>query len=78
MKVYTFSTEGCRDGLYLANLSSTLEGVKELINDNMYLDSSQNIKAFDFIDDEIIITIWDNDLNKSFKNYYDLITFDVV
>ncbi len=36
MKAYTFSTGGCRDAFYLDNLSSTKEGVKDLIQS--YLD----------------------------------------
>lgn len=82
MKVYTFTTGGCRDGIYLDKLSTTKEGVKDLIRndeDIFYLDSSQKITDI-YINGEgvITVTIYDGDIRESFDRVFDLVIFEVI
>lgn len=80
MQVYTFSTGGCRDGIYLTSLSLTKEGVKELIISSgyLYLDNSQSVQDIYFTDDEeILVSIYDKDIDKVRTVVYELIVFSV-
>lgn len=81
MLVYTFSTGGCRDGIYLESLSLTKEGVKNNIKyylvDSYIIDEHETIRDI-LIDDKIITVIIDDlDLKSSSKKYFDLISFTV-
>jgi hypothetical protein len=81
MEVYTFSTGGCRDGIYLESLSLTKEGVKDSIKyylvDSYIIDERETIRDI-LIDDKLITVIIDDlDLKSSSKKYFDLITFTV-
>ena len=83
MQVYTFSTGGCRDGIYLQSLSLTKEGVKELIISYLDLDNDESIQNIIFKDNDqtyendIIVLIVDKSINSTKCLKYDLITFDV-
>jgi hypothetical protein len=79
MQVYTFSTGGCRDGYYLDKLSTTKDGVKELLKPYIkewYLDNSQVIKNIVIDFDTITVVIYDNDLEETFNKQFELIIFD--
>ena len=79
MLVYTFSTGGCRDAIYLDKLSSTKQGVKELIknSDVLCLDDKQKVRDI-FIDfNTISVVIDDYDLMDSFTKRFELVSFEV-
>lgn len=80
MKVYTFSTGGCRDAIYLDKLSTSKEGVKKLLKlyvEEWYLDNRQEVRDI-FIDDCLITVVVDDfDLRDSFIKTFELIVFDV-
>jgi hypothetical protein len=76
MKVYTFSTGGCRDGFYLDKLSTTKEGVKDLIQS--YLGNDFVVREVKFLLDKIEVNLYDVDLGDTEYKYFELITFDVV
>lgn len=75
MKVYTFSTGGCRDGIYLDSLVDNKEKVKDLIQD--YLGSDYIVREVKFLLDKIEVNIYDIDLGDTEYNYYYLVSFDV-
>lgn len=79
MQVYTFSSGGCRDGYYLDKLSTTKEGVKKLLKEDLeewYLDSAQTIRDI-FIDDKLITVVIDDlDIESSFKKTFELVSFN--
>jgi hypothetical protein len=74
MQVYTFSTGGCRDGFYLDKLSTTKEGVKDLIQS--YLGSDFVVREIKFLLDKIEVNCYD--IDTGFMEYicYELVTFD--
>lgn len=75
--VYTFSTGGCRDGIYLDKLSSTQEGVSNLINDyflEVYFD--RELSSIKILDKKI--TVWFIEDDIADKVYFDLIIFTVL
>lgn len=76
MKVYTFSTGGCRDGLYLDDLSATKEGIKTLIQS--YLGSDFVVREIKFLLNKIKVNTYDIYLGDTEYLYYELITFDVL
>lgn len=80
MQVYTFSTNGCRDGIYLDKLSNSKQGVKKLLKpyvEELYLDSNQKVRDI-FIDDCLITVVIDDfDLMDSITKVFSLIIFEV-
>jgi hypothetical protein len=80
MKAYTFSTGGCKDGIYLEKLSKTKEGVKKLIEsfffDCSIIDECETIRDILIDDKRITVIIDDLDLGSSYKKEFELITFD--
>ena len=80
-KVYTFSIGGSRDDVYLESLSSTKEGVKDLIRyfltDSYVIDECETIRDILIDDVTITIIIDDIDLGNSYRRIYRLITFSV-
>ncbi len=76
MKAYTFSTGGCRDAFYLDNLSSTKEGVKDLIQS--YLGSDFVVREIKFLLDKIEVNAYDIDLGDTEYLYYELVTFNII
>jgi len=79
MQVYTFSTGGCRDGIYLDKLSSTILGVGNLINDyflEIYEDREFS-SIWVTVGDKIMVHYKDLDTDKMEETYFDLITFTV-
>jgi hypothetical protein len=76
MKVYTFSSGGCRDGFYLDKLSTTKEGVKDLIQS--YLENDFVVREIKFLLDKIEVNLYDIDLGDTEYKYFELITFDVL
>lgn len=75
MEVYTFSTGGCRDGIYLDKLSKTKQGVKDLIQD--YLGNDFIVREVKFLLDKIEVNLYDIDLGDTEYKYYDLVSFSV-
>ncbi len=78
MNVYTFSNGGGVEGIYLVKLSSTIQGVGNLINDFFnvaYLD--REFSSIQLVGDRLLV--WYTDLNTNTKEslYYDLIIFNV-
>ena len=78
MLVYTFSTGGCRDGIYLDKLSSTILGVGNLIND-YFLEcyEDREFSSIQLVGDKLLVWYIDTDLNIVEKIYFDLVTFTV-
>ena len=80
MKVYTFSTGGCRDGYYLDKLSKTKEGVKDLIRYHLVgsyvIDECETIRDILIDDRRITVIVDDLDLGSSYNIIYELISFD--
>lgn len=78
MLIYTFSTGGCRDGIYLDKLSSTILGVGNLINDH-FLEcyEDREFSSIQLVGDKLLVWYLDTDLNIVEKLYYDLISFTV-
>ena len=76
MKVYTFSTGGCRDGFYLDNLSTTKEGVKELIQS--YLSNDFVVREVKFLLDKVEVNVYDIDLGDTEYFYYELVTLNII
>jgi hypothetical protein len=74
MKVYTFSTGGCRDGFYLDKLSTTKEGVKDLIQS--YLGNDFVVREVKFLSDKIEVNTYDIDSGYTEYKYFDLVIFD--
>lgn len=79
MKAYTFSNGGGVEGFYLVNLSSTIQGVGNLINDffnSVYIDREFN--SIQLVGDRLLV--WYTDLHTKEKEslYYDLITFNII
>jgi hypothetical protein len=81
MQVYTFSTGGSRDGIYLDKLSTTVLGVKELLKPFLienYLTEGDVIRDI-FIDGSLItVVIDDNCLGSSFKKDFQLVSFECI
>jgi hypothetical protein len=76
MKVYTFSTGGCRDGIYLESLSLTKEGIKDLIQS--YLSTEDFIvREVKFLLDKIEVNVYDIDLGDTEYKYFELVSFSV-
>jgi len=77
MQVYTFGSGGRRDGIYLEKLSSTKEGVKKLIEESgcLYLDNAQTIKDIVFRDEDIVVRVYDSDIENIIIYEFDLIIF---
>ena len=77
MKVYTFSTGGCRDGFYLDKLSTTKEGVIDFIKKEI---ESKYCKVIDFLiieeDSEIFIDV--EEFGDIEKRVFELVIFEVV
>lgn len=80
MQVYTFSTGGCRDGYYLDKLSTTKEGVKELIKtylkDSYRLDDEEVVREILIDDKRIKIIIDDFSHGSSRDLIFELIIFN--
>lgn len=77
MKVYTFSTGGCRDGLYLDKLSTSKEGVKELIQEYLNIEDFV-VREIKFLLDKIEVNLYDIDLGDTEYKYYELVSFEVI
>lgn len=75
MQVYTFSTGGCRDGFYLDGLSTTKEGVKDLIQSYLSIEDFI-VREVKFLLDKIEVELYDIDLGDTEYRYYDLVSFD--
>ena len=75
MKVYTFSTAGCRDAIYLDRLVGNKDKVKDLIQD--YLGSDFIVREVKFLLDKIEVNLYDIDLGDTEYKYYDLVSFEV-
>jgi hypothetical protein len=79
MKVYTFSTGGCRDGIYLEELSSTKEGVKALIRyyliGSYIIDECETIRDILIDDKRIKVIIDDLDMGSSYEKIFTLVSF---
>lgn len=78
-QVYTFSSS--TGEVYLDRLSSTKEGVKQLIKDDFKewnCDEEQIIRDILIDDKRITVVIDDNDLKESFTKVYYLVSFDVI
>lgn len=82
MKAYTFSTGGCKDGIYLDKLSTTKEGVKELIRFHLIgdciIDECETIRNILIDDKRITVIIDDLDLGSNYKKQFELVTFDCI
>jgi len=76
MLVYTFSTGGCRDGIYLDKLSSTKEGVRNLIQDYLSVEDFI-VREIKFLSSKIEVNVYDIDLGDTEYKYYDLVSFEV-
>jgi hypothetical protein len=76
MLVYTFSTGGCRDGIYLESLSLTKEGVKNLIQS--YLGNDFVVREIKFLLDKIEVNMYDVEAGFTEYKYYELVSFDVL
>ena len=77
MLVYTFSTGGCRDAIYLDKLSTTKEGVKDLIQSYLTIEDFV-IRKIKFLLDKIEVNVYDIDLGDTIFKYYELVTFEVI
>ena len=75
MKVYTFSTGGCKDAIYLDRLVDNKDKVKDLIQD--YLGSDFVVREVKFLLDKIEVNLYDIDLGDTEYKYYDLVSFEV-
>ena len=75
MKVYTFSTSGCRDAIYLDRLVGNKDKVKDLIQD--YLGEDFVVREVKFLLDKIEVNLYDIDLEDTEYKYYDLVSFEV-
>ena len=82
MQVYTFSTGGCRDGFYLDKLSTTKEGVKDLIRHHLIgsyiIDECETIRDILIDDRRITVIVDDLEMKSSYRKIYELISFDVL
>ncbi len=76
MQVYTFSTRGCRDGIYLDRLSTTKEGIKDLIQSYLSIEDFI-VREVKFLLDKIEVEVYDIDLGDTEYKYYDLVSFEV-
>lgn len=76
MLVYTFSTGGCRDGIYLDKLSSTKEGVRNLIQGYLSVEDFI-VREIKFLSSKIEVNVYDIDLGDTEYKYYDLVSFEV-
>ncbi len=75
MRVYTFSTGGCRDAIYLDRLVGNKDKVKDLIQD--YLGEDFVVREVKFLLDKIEVNLYDIDLGDTEYKYYDLVSFEV-
>ena len=75
MGVYTFSTSGCRDAIYLDRLVSSKDKVKDLIQE--YLGEDFVVREVKFLLDKIEVNLYDIDLGDTEYKYYDLVSFEV-
>lgn len=80
MRVYTFSSGGCRDGIYLDILSMTVDGVCNLIS--LYLlDTRDDLEYIDCSIDEVGKWIKVRVLDVVCREYsylvYSLVSFEV-
>jgi hypothetical protein len=75
MKVYTFSTSGCKDTIYLDRLVGNKDKVKDLIQD--YLGSDFLVREVKFLLDKIEVNLYDIDTGFTEYKYYDLVSFEV-
>lgn len=77
MKVYTFSTGGCRDGIYMDRFSSSIDGISRLIQDNWfeYGKSSRIFDRMEVVDESI--TVYYIEYGDMYKEEFDLIVIDV-
>lgn len=75
MQVYTFSTGGCRDGIYLDKLSTTKDGLKNLIQDYLGVENF-NVMDVKFLLDKIEVCLYDIEDGYIDYKYYQLVTFD--
>lgn len=74
MKVYTFSTGGCRDGIYLESLSLTKEGVFNLIKEYESSSKREYLK-FTIDEEEQEITAYYISYGSECSDVYDLVSF---
>lgn len=77
MKVYTFSTGGCRDGIYLESLSKTKEGVFNLIKEYESFSEREYIK-FTIDEEEQEITVYYTSYGSEYSDVYDIVSFSVI
>lgn len=76
MQVYTFSTGGCRDAIYLDKLVSSKEKVKDLIQDYLGIDDFKVIEI-KFLLDKIEVCLYDIIGGYIDYKYYELVSFSV-
>jgi len=76
MLVYTFSTGGCRDGIYLESLSLTKEGVKDLIQSYLSIEDFV-VREINFSLDKIEVNLYDIESGFTEYKYYELVSFNV-
>lgn len=78
MKVYTFSTGGCKDGIYMDSFSSTIEGVSRLIQESWfnYGYSKREFKSIQLVGDSI--TVYYVEFGEDCKETFELIVIEVV
>lgn len=76
MNVYTFSTGGCKEAIYLEKLSTTKEGIKDFIQD--YLGNDFKVREIKFLLDKIEVNCYDIDTGFTEYKYYELVTFEVI
>lgn len=76
MQVYTFSTGGCRDGIYLTSLSSTKEGVRDLIQEYLSIEDFI-VREIKFLLDKIEVNVYDIDLGDTEYKHFELVSFTV-
>lgn len=77
MQVYTFSTGGCRDAIYLDELSSTKEGVKKLIQSHLSIEDFV-VRDIKFLLDKVEVEVYDIDLGDTEYKYYELVTLNII
>jgi glutamate dehydrogenase/leucine dehydrogenase len=77
-KVYTFTTGGSRDGIYLDSLSSSEQGVKDLIQ-NYFAESglAYIIREVTIIEKDINVNCYDVDSGFTEYKSYRLVSFSV-
>lgn len=78
MLVYTFSTGGCRDGIYLESLSSTKDGVVNLIKEFYETYSDKEFSSIHFEGNKITVWYIDTDMDIADKDFFDLVSFSVL